>query len=209
MKLTDLRGILQYIPRFREKTFIISIDGAIVTDENFANILLDVAVLRSLNIRVVIVHGAAAQIQALAGERNLKASDLSGSGITDAVTLQLALTAANRLTHEILEGLSANDLRAASTNAIIAHPMGIIQGVDHLFTGKVERVDTELIQTLLSQGIVPVVPPLGFDGDGKTYRVNSDGVAVAIADALKAIKLIFITTSDGLVCSGKIINQMI
>ena len=49
--------------------------------------------------------------------------------------------------------------------------MGIIQGVDHLFTGKVERVDTELLQTLLNQGIVPVVPPLGFDGDGKTYRV--------------------------------------
>src|SRR6266704_3003928 len=198
MKPTDLRGILQYIPRFREKTFVISIDGAIVTDENFANILLDVNVLRSLNIRVVIVHGAAAQVKALAGERNLKASDLSGSGITDAETLKLALTAANRLTHEILEGLSANDLRAACTNAIIAHPMGIIQGVDHLFTGKVERVDVELLQTLLGQGIVPVVPPLGFDGDGKTYRVNSDSVAVAMAEGLKAIKVIFITTQDGL-----------
>ncbi len=59
MKPTDLRGILQYIPRFREKTFVISVDGAVVTNENFANILLDVAVLRSLNIRVVLVHGAA------------------------------------------------------------------------------------------------------------------------------------------------------
>jgi amino-acid N-acetyltransferase len=209
VKPTDLRGILQYIPRFREKTFIISIDGAIVTDENFANILLDVAVLRSLNIRVVIVHGAAAQIQALAGERNLKASDLSGSGITDAETLKLALTAANRLTHEILEGLSANDLRAASTNALIAHPLGILHGVDHLFTGKVERVDSELFQTLLGQGIIPVVPPLGFDGDGRTYRVNSDHVAVAVAEALKATKLIFIATSDGLVQQGQLIRQML
>src|SRR5215208_5755655 len=119
MKLTDLRGILQYIPRFREKTFILSIDGAVVTDENFANILLDVAVLRSLSIRVVIVHGASAQIKALAAERNLKPSDLDGAGITNAETLQLALTAANRLTHEILEGLSVNDLRAACPNAII------------------------------------------------------------------------------------------
>ncbi len=209
MKPTDLRGILQYIPRFREKTFIISIDGAIVTDENFANILLDVAVLRSLNIRVVIVHGAAAQIQALAGEQNRKASDLNGSGITDAETLKLALTAANRLTHEILEGLSANDLRAASTNALIAHPLGIRHGVDHLFTGKVERVDSELFQTLLGQGIIPVVPPLGFDGDGRTYRVNSDQVAVAVAEALKATKLIFITTSDGLVQQGQLIRQML
>ena len=113
-------------------------------------------------------------------------------------TLQLAIEAANRLTHEILGGLSANDLRAACTNAIIAHPLGIIHGVDHLFTGKVERVDTELLQTLLNQGIVPVISPLGFDGDGKTYRVNSDSVALAVAEALKAAKLIFITAQDGL-----------
>jgi amino-acid N-acetyltransferase len=209
VKLTDLRGILQYIPQFREKTFILAIDGAIVTDENFATLLLDVAVLRSLSIRVVLVHGASAQIKALADEQNVKASDLYGGGVTDAVTLNLALTAANRLTHEILEGLSANDLRATSTNAIIAHPMGIIQGVDHLFTGKVERVDVEMLQSLLAQGVVPVIPPLGFDGDGKTYRVNSDGVAVAVADALKAIKLIFITTQDGLIYSGKLIRQML
>jgi len=209
VKPTDLRGILRYIPSFREKTFIIAIDGAIVTDENFANILLDVAVLRSLNIRVVLVHGAAAQIKSLAAEQKIQPTDLGGSGITDEQTLKLALTAANRLTHEILEGLSANDLRAACTNAIIAHPLGIIQGVDHLLTGKVERVDTELLQTLLAQGIIPVVPPLGFDGDGKTYRVNSDSVALSVAEALKATKLIFITTQEGLVYQGKLIRQMI
>jgi amino-acid N-acetyltransferase len=209
VKLTDLRGILQYIPQFREKTFIIEVDGAIVTDENFGNILLDVAVLRSLNIRVVLVHGASAQIKSLGEERNIKPSNLDGAGVTDADTLKLALTAANRLTHEILEGLAANDLRAACPNAIIAHPMGILQGVDQLFTGKVERVDTELLQTLLNQGIIPVVPPLGFDGDGKTYRVNSDGVSVAVAEALKATKLIFITSQDGLLYNGQIIRQML
>ncbi len=209
MKPTDLRGILRYIPSFREKTFIIAIDGAIVTDENFANILLDVAVLRSLNIRVVLVHGAAAQIKFLAAEQKVQPSDLVGSGITDEPTLKLALTAANRLTHEILEGLSANDLRAACTNAIIAHPLGIIQGVDHLHTGKVERVDVELLQTLLAQGIIPIVPPLGFDGDGKTYRVNSDSVAVSVAESLKATKLIFITTQEGIVHQGQLIRQMI
>jgi len=209
VKPTDLRGILQYIPRFREKIFVLSLDGAIVTEENFSNFLLDVAVLRSLNIRVVICHGASAQIRTLANQQGVKPSDLDGAGITDAETLKLALTAANRLTHEILEGLSANDLRAASTNAIVAHPMGIIGGVDHLFTGKVERVDTEMLLTLLNQGVIPVVPPLGFDGEGKTYRVNSDHMAVSIADALKATKVIFITTYDGLVYRGQLIRQML
>ena len=122
MKPTDLRGILQYIPRFREKTFVLAIDGAIVTGENFANIVLDIAVLRSLSIRVVIVHGASAQIKALAEEQKVTPSDIDGAGITDAETLKLALTAANRLTHEILEGLSSNDLRAVTTNGIVAHP---------------------------------------------------------------------------------------
>jgi amino-acid N-acetyltransferase len=119
------------------------------------------------------------------------------------------MDAANRLTHEVMEGLSANDLRAAHTNAIVAHPLGIIQGVDHLFTGKVERVDTELLQTLLNQGIVPVIPPLGFNGEGKTYRANSDSVALAAAEALRAIKLIFITTEDGLRYNGQLIRQML
>jgi len=209
VKLTDLREILQYIPQFREKTFILAVDGGVVTEENFANILLDLAVLRSLNIRVVIVHGAAEQIKLLAEKQGVQASDLDGTGVTDAATLQLAIEAANRITHEILEGLSANDLRAACTNAVIAHPLGIIHGVDQLFTGKVERFDIELLQTLLNQGIVPVVPPLGFDGEGKTYRVNSDSIAVAAAEALKAAKLIFITTQDGLRYNGQLIRQIL
>ena len=209
MKLTDLRTILQYIPGFREKIFVISVDAAIVTSENFPNILLDVAVLRSLSIRVVLVHGAAAQMALLARELNIQPSNLDGSGVTDAPTLKLALTAANRLTHEILEGLSACDLRAACCNALIAHPMGIIHGQDHLFTGKVERVDVEMLQGLLAQGIIPVVPPLGFDGDGKTYRVNSDTVALELAKSLNAAKLIYVTALDGLIYEGKVIPQIL
>jgi amino-acid N-acetyltransferase len=205
---TDLRGILQYVPQFREKTFVVAVDGAAVADENFGNILMDVAVLWSLNVRTVLVHGASVQIKALAEQRGLEPSDLEGSGVTDADTLKLALTAANRLTHEILEGLSAADLRAASTNAVIAHPHGILKGVDHLFTGRVERIDVGLLQTLLANGIVPVVPPLGLDGEGHTYRLNSDAVAFEVARALGAVKLLYITTTDGLTVGGKVARQL-
>jgi len=208
MRATDLRGILRYVPQFREKTFVVAIDGAIVEDENFPNLLMDVAVLWSLSVRIVLVHGAAAQIQALAQKSDEKPSDLEGSGVTDAETLQLALTAANRLTHEILEGLSAADLRGASSNVVIAHPLGIIRGVDHLFTGRVERIDVELVQKLMASGIVPVIPPLGMDGEGHTYRVNSDSVALEVAKALGAVKLIFVTTAEGLAVSGAIARQV-
>lgn len=208
MKLTDLRAILNYIPEFREKTFVLAIDGGIVTDERFATLLLDIALLWSLNIRIVLVHGVADQIRRVARERGVTPSNADGTGVTDAATLDLALTAANRLTHEILEGLAANDLRAACTNGIIAHPVGVIQGVDQLFTGKVERVDADLLRSLLAQGVVPIVPPLGFDGEGRTYRVNSDGMAAVIAEHLRAVKLIYVTAEPGLVHRGQPIPQM-
>lgn len=208
MRPTDLRGILRYVPQFREKTFVIAVDGAVVGDDNFGNLLMDVAVLWSLNIRTVLVHGAAAQIQALAGVGGPEPSDLEGSGVTDADTLQLALTASNRLTHRILESLNTVDLQGAASNAVIAHPLGIIRGVDHLFTGRVERIDRELLGRLLSNGIVPVVPPLGMDGNGHTYRLNSDAVAFEIARALGAVKLVYITTADGLLVNGALARQL-
>jgi amino-acid N-acetyltransferase len=208
VKLTDLRGILHYIPQFRDRIFILAIDAGIVTNDNFATLLMDVALLWSLNIRIVLVHGAAAQIARLAQARGIEPSNLDGSGVTDAATLDLALTAANRLTHEILEGLSAHDLRAASANVITAHPLGVLQGVDHLFTGKVERIDVDLLRSLLGQGAVPIIPPLGFDGDGKTYRVNSDSMAVAVGSQLKATKLVFVTAQPGLTHRGELIRQM-
>ena len=209
MKPTDLRGILQYIPRFREKTFVIAADGAVVSHINFANLLLDIAVLRSLNIRVVLVHGAAEQIAQLAKEQSLTPSNLDGTGITDDDTLKLALTAANGLTHEILEGFATNDLRAANANAVAAQPLGILAGTNHQNTGQVERIDTELLKTLLAQGITPVIPPLGFDGEGNTFRLNSDSVAHCVAEALQAAKLIFISTTDGLQQDDAIVRQIL
>jgi amino-acid N-acetyltransferase len=209
MKLTDLRAILQYVPQFRERTFIIAVDGGVVADENFANILLDIALLRSLNIRVVVVHGAAEQIAVLAQKQNIQPSNLDGAGVTNAATLQLAIEAATGVLHEIMAGLSANDLGAAATNAVGTVPLGIIHGVDHLFTGKVERIDTMLLEPLLSQGIVPVVSPIGFSSEGKSYRVNSDNVALAVAIALKAVKLVFITSQNGLHYNGQLIRHMV
>jgi Acetylglutamate kinase len=83
---------------------VIALDGAVVENENFGNILLDIALLRSLRIHVLLVHGAGHQIRRLSQQTGTPASNYDGTGITDAATLQLALDAANRVTHEILEG---------------------------------------------------------------------------------------------------------
>jgi amino-acid N-acetyltransferase len=208
MKPTDLRGILHYIPQFRDKVFVIAIDGAVVADDNFNNLLLDIAVLRNLNVRVVLVHGAGYQIKLLAQQLNQTASNWDGTGITDAQTLRLAMMGAHQVTHEILEGLSLHNLRAANPNAIEAVPLGILKSVDYQHTGKVLQVDAEMLRTLLDKGIIPVIPPLGFDGMGHTYRLNSDAVAAEVAHALAAVKLMYITTCDGLRVGDKLISQI-
>ncbi len=208
-RLTYFREILRYVPRFRDRVFVIAVDGAVVEDENFPNLLLDIALLRSLSIRVVLVHGAAHQIKRYAERMQVTPSDLDGTGITDRDTLQVAITAANRVTHEILEGLLANDLRATCPNAVVAHPKGILGGVDHLLTGRVERIDVAFLQTLLEHDIIPVVPPLGCDGAGNSYRLNSDSVAVEVAKALRAIKLVFLTTEGGVRnATGAVVRQL-
>lgn len=208
MKVSDLRGILNYVPRFREKIFVIAVDGEVAASPNFSNVLLDLAVLRSLNVRVVLVHGAAHQITQLAKERGAQLTNADGTGITDESTLKVALDAATTLMNDIMQGLTSVDLRAAYANVVIAHPAGILGGVDQQHTGRVERVDTNLLQVLLNEGVIPVIPPIGFDGEGRTFRVNSDAIAVEVAEALRAIKVIFLGASDAVTENGALVRQL-
>jgi amino-acid N-acetyltransferase len=192
VNVSDLREILQYVPLFRERIFVIAVDGEVAGSENFSNLLLDIAVLRSLSIKVVLVHGASHQIISHADARGIKITNSDGIGVTDEPTLQVSIDAAIRLTNEIMEGLSSVDLRAAYINALIAHPSGILGGIDQQFTGKVERVDVKALKLLLDEGIIPIVPPLGFDGEGRTYRVNSDSIALEVAVELSAAKILYL-----------------
>lgn len=207
MKVSDLRGILQYVPRFREKIFVVAVDGDIVASENFSNILLDLAVLRSLSIKVILVHGARAQIEKLASERGIAITNSDGTGVTDDATLKLSIEAATQATNEIMQGLTSVDLRAVYANSIIAHPAGILGGIDYRWTGRVEKVDTKSLQLFLNEGIIPIIPPMGFDGEGKTFRVNSDSIALEVASAMHAMKIMFLS-KDGLVVGGEIVGQL-
>ena len=208
MKVSDLRGILQYVPRFREKIFVLAVDGEVIASPNFANILLDLAVLRSLNVKIILVHGASLQISRLAAARGVEISNADGTGITDDLTLKLSLDAATTVTTEIMQGLTNVDLRAACGNAIIAHPAGILGGVDFLHTGRVERVDTKALHLFLNEGIVPVIPPMGYDGEGRTFRVNSDAIAVEVAEAMQAMKILFLSASRGLTIGDELLHQL-
>ncbi len=192
MKFEDLRGILQYVPQFRERIFVIALDGAVMRLPNFQSLLQDIAVLQSLSIQVVLVFGARQQIRELAASRGMTLSNDDGMGRTDEATLEVSTDAISRLTTELVAGLTALEVRVAIPNALAVHPAGVIEGIDLERTGRIERVDEKMLHAMLKEGIIPILPPLGYDGRGDTLRLNSDEVAADVAMELDAAKVIFV-----------------
>ncbi len=204
----DLRGILNYVPRFLGQTFVVSIDGSIIDHANLPNILLDIAVLRSLQINVVIVHGIGTQLKNLSEQRSIPISNADGSGVTDEATLDLAIRASSRVSHQILEGLTQSGLKCAITNSIRAKPKGIIKGEDFHRSGTVELIDASFLQHLIDKSIIPIIQPIGFDRNGHTLRINSDALAIDVAIALKATKVLFLAETSGLSVDGNLKRQL-
>ena len=192
MKYDDIRGILRYVPQFRGQTFVVLLDSALIGHENFGNVLLDLAVLHSLSIRVVVVFGARQQIMELAARRGLPLSSPDATGVTDEATLEASIDAISRLSTSLLQQLTGVGLRAAVSNAVTAHPAGVIKGRDLGFTGTIDRVESATLQQLIDNGIIPLVPPSGCERQGRTLRLNSAAVAVQVAVSLNASKLLFV-----------------
>lgn len=203
IKPADLRGILKYVPMFRDHVFVIAFDGSIVEHENFANTITDIAVMRSLNIKVVLVHGIGKQLRDTAARAGATLTDFYGEGPTDPKTLALAREASAIVSQEMLEALSQAGMKCAMTNAVRATEVGVLRGKDMLLTGKVEKVDTALLKNLIALDVVPLVSPVLSSREGKSLRVNSDELASELAQALGASKLIYLTPHAGLVVDGE------
>jgi amino-acid N-acetyltransferase len=192
MKYDDIRGILRYVPQFRGQTFVVLIDSALIDHENLGNVLLDLAVLHSLSIRVVVAFGARQQILNLATRRGIPLTSPDATGVTDEATLDASIDAISRLSTVMLQHLNSVGLRTAISNAVSVHPAGVIRGRDLGYTGTIDRIDTQMLQQLIDQGIIPLVPPSGGERPGRTLRLNSAAVAVEVAVALQAAKLLFV-----------------
>lgn len=208
IKPADLRGILRYVPQWRDHVFVIAIDAAVLTDDNFANVMQDVAVLWNLRIKVVIVYGLGLSLTRTAEARGVKITDRRGEGPTDNDTLHLAIEVSGTLGQEIMEQCTANGLRCVVTNAVRATEAGIIDGVDQLCRGKVEKIDIDLIKHLLANDIVPILSPIAFSRDGLSLRLNSDQLGSELAIALGASKLVYLAPHGGLAFGSEVVLNM-
>ena len=208
IKPTDLRGILKYVSMFREHVFVVALDGSLVAHVNFKNVLLDIAVLRSLHIRVVLVHGIGQQLSELAKSRSLEITNPHGETLTDATTLALASETSALVNQEIMQGLTRIGLRCVNCNAVRAKIAGVVNGVDQLLSGVVDKLDLSMLKRLLEADTIPLIAPIAQDRKGENLRLNSDRLAAELAEKLEASKLIYLTAQDGLKLNEKAVKNL-
>jgi len=201
-----------YINAFRGRTFVIVFGGEVVADEQFAALTHDIALLNSLGIRLVLVHGARPQIEQRLKARKSKFKYVSGLRITDDIALACVKEASGTVRLEIEALLSmglANSpmagarIRVASGNFVTARPLGIREGVDHQHTGEVRRIDREAIDHQLNDGAIVLLSPTGYSPTGEIFNLTALEVATATTAAINADKLICLVDGKGLLDAKK------
>lgn len=201
------RSSSPYINAFRGRTFVVMFGGDAVADERFANLIHDIALLNSLGVRLVLVHGARAQIERRLQASHTKMHYAHGLRVTDDDALAAVKEAAGALRVEIEALLSmglANSpmagarLRVASGNFVTARPLGVRDGVDYCHTGEVRRIDAEAIRQRLDDGAIVLLSPLGYSPTGEVFNLTALEVATATAVTLGADKLVCLVEGPGL-----------
>lgn len=212
------RSASPYIRLHRNKTFVVHIEDDAINAESFTELVHDLALLNSLEIRLVLVYSTRNSIEGRLKESKIKLHYHNGVRITDAETLEVVKDAAGKLRIEIESGLSMGlgntpmseaEVVVTSGNYVRAKPLGIINGVDFKFTGVVRSVQADAINAKLWANEIVLIPPIGYSITGETFNMESKALATEVAIALQADKLIFLMESPALSDSkGKLVNQL-
>lgn len=205
--VTWFRSVAPYINAFRNKTFVIAFGGEVVANEHFVELVHDLNLLASLGIQLILVHGARPQIEAHLQQQNLKAVYVNGMRVTDTATLQSVKEAVGKVRVEI-EALMSMGLpnspmanaaiHVASGNFVIARPIGVLEGIDLMYTGEVRKINASVIRTRLENGEIVLLSPLGYSPTGEIFNLTVENVATEVAIALQADKLIFLMNPLGI-----------
>ena len=192
---------LPYIQRFRAKVVVVKYGGAAMTDPALAGLFAqDVVLLRSVGMRPVVVHGGGPQIGALMARLGKEPEFRQGLRVTDADTLDIArMVLVGKVNRDIVAAVNVHGplavgLSGEDAGLIVASARDPELG----FVGDVEAINPGIIERLLAEDLIPVVATIGTDPAGQAYNINADTAAGAVAEALAAEKLVYMTDVPGL-----------
>lgn len=203
-KANVLIEALPYIRRFAGSTVVVKYGGsAMVDDEIKLSVIQDIAMMKRIGMRPVVVHGGGNSITELLAKLGKKTQFIDGLRVTDRETAQIAeMVLSGSISKELVQCLQSQGIAAVGINGkdgdTLVAKKKLTNGKDLGYVGEVVKVNTGLLDSLMANDFIPVVAPVGTDFAGNTYNINADYAASAIAGALKAQKLVFLTDVEGI-----------
>lgn len=195
---------LPYIQRFAGQTVVVKYGGNALSGTEHADPLdvfaQDIVMLRAVGIRPVVVHGGGPQINAMLERLGVKSEFRDGRRVTDDATMQVVrMVLTGEVNPSIVSAITSRGGRAVGLSGADDGMISVVQRNPELgFVGDVTGVRTAVLEQLLDDGCIPVIATIGVDVEGQTYNINADSVAAAVAGALGAAKLLYLTDIEGL-----------
>jgi amino-acid N-acetyltransferase len=194
LRLDAVREAFTYQNRFAGSTMVFKIDFPVTEDPAFPLLMRDLALLAKSSFRIVIVPGAKERIDAVLKEYGIVSEYAGENRITTSAAIPFVEMAAFHVATRFMTGLSADRVDAVTGNFVRARGLGVINGVDMEHTGLVDKIFTDSISRVLNQGMIPILPCIGWSPSGKPYNVPGDEIALAAASALGAAKLFIVSS---------------
>jgi len=200
------RSSTAYINAHRGKTFVVLLSGEALLDDNFANIVYDLSLLRSLGVKLVLIHGARPQITQALDKADIGSRYYQNLRITDIASLEsivetvgaLGIGIEARFSMGLAHSpMSGADIRICRGNFVTARPVGIYHGIDFHYTGKVRKIASEAIKKQLEQNNIVLLSNLGYSTTGEVFNLSAEEVATETAIALGADKFILFIPGSG------------
>jgi amino-acid N-acetyltransferase len=211
------RNSAPYINAHRGKTFVLVFGGEAAQHPNFANIIHDIALLNSLGVKLVLIHGSRPQIEARLQQAGMRGEFHDGVRITSSAAMTHVTDAAGSLRSQFEALLSTGlpnspmqgaSIRVRSGNFVAAKPIGVLDGVDFHHTGRVRNIDATGIHDNLAAGSIVLLSPLGYSRTGEIFNLSLEDIAIHTAAEIRADKLVLFGSQEGIEDSaGKLVRQ--
>ena len=193
---------LPYIQRFNRKIIVVKYGGSAMVDENLKkSVIQDVVLLKLVGFKPIIVHGGGKEISRWVNKVGKEAKFINGLRVTDEETMEIAEMVLSKVNKELVTLVESLGVKAVGVSgkdgALLTVEKKYSEGQDIGFVGNITDVNPKILYDLLEKDFLPIVCPVGLDSEFKTYNINADDAACAIAKSMNAEKLAFLTDIEG------------
>ena len=198
-EVPDINNVPKYIKKYKEDLIVIKYGGNVLIDRKiFNNFIEDISILNKLGLSIIVVHGGGPRIERELKKENIQTKFINGLRVTDEKVIKIVERVLIDFNNDIVSSLKKKGLKAISINSKINNAINVIPDKEELgFVGVPDKINSDIIKSIISQNQIPIVAPLGLDKNNQTYNINGDTAASAIAKKLKSRRLLLMTNVEG------------